>query len=161
MHSGFSPNTVATAHLFRRVLCVELQRDLAAAAQRNLETNGCKNVTVVRADARCIADELVARAGLEHGCTEGGIDEHAASVLREHQFSTLLLDPPRGGLDDATLRAAEAIDNLLCIFCNAEAMLDNLRQLTKSHEVVAMCFLDMFPFTDFLEVAVRLKRKAC
>ena len=141
LHSGFGASTVALASCFRRVLSVEISRDLAAAQRHNLELNGITNVTVARGDA----DDA---GWLRREEAEGG-----------WRFGVALIDPPRGGLSDATLGLLAEMEVVLGVWCNSEAMVANLQELTKTHEVKKLAMIDQFPFTDFFECAVLLERK--
>jgi tRNA (uracil-5-)-methyltransferase len=70
-----------------------------------------------------------------------------------------LVDPPRAGLDDATLTLAQRFDNILYISCNPQTLADNLATLSKSHTIVKTAFFDQFPYTQHLESGVLLQRK--
>ena len=141
LHSGFGASTVALASCFRRVLSVEISRELAAAQRHNLELNGITNVTVARGDA----DDA---GWLRREEAEGG-----------WRFGVALVDPPRGGLSEATLGLLAEMEVVLGVWCNSEAMVANLQELTKTHVVKKLAMIDQFPFTDFLECAVLLERK--
>jgi tRNA (uracil-5-)-methyltransferase len=184
LHCGFGPNSVAVAPYFRKVVSIEISRDLASAAMHNLQRNECDNAMVLRQDCASVHRALLAQGskipageGAQTAVSteesqsvgetpERNADAHSSSA-EEHMFSTLgayffrtvICDPPRGGLDPLTLEAIAAVDNILAIFCNADAMVENLRVLTNTHAVVALCCLDQFPFTEFLECAVQLRRR--
>ena len=67
--------------------------------------------------------------------------------------------PPRGGLSEATIGLLAEMEVVLGVWCNSEAMVANLQELTKTHAVKKLAMIDQFPFTDFLECAVLLERK--
>jgi len=73
--------------------------------------------------------------------------------------STVLVDPPRSGLDAETLALVGGFDHALYVSCNPEALARDLGALGPSHEVVSFAFFDMFPYTSHAECAVRLRRR--
>jgi tRNA (uracil-5-)-methyltransferase len=79
--------------------------------------------------------------------------------LADYRFSTLLVDPPRGGLDPITLALAERFDNILYISCNPHTLRDNLAVLGGSHRCAALALFDQFPYTSHLECGVLLRRR--
>jgi len=78
--------------------------------------------------------------------------------LKEYTFSTVLVDPPRAGLDDDTLQMIANYETILYISCNPDSLRDNLEELTKTHELVDMAMFDQFPYTHHRELGVLLKR---
>ena len=77
----------------------------------------------------------------------------------DYNFSTLFVDPPRCGLDDATIDLAQSFDNIIYISCNPETLKENLSQLVDSHEIVAFAIFDQFPYTHHIECGAILRRK--
>ena len=70
----------------------------------------------------------------------------------------MLVDPPRSGLDENTLRLAGRFEHVFSIACNPDALRMNLEVLRETHDLVTMVALDMFPYTGHMEVLVYLKR---
>jgi tRNA (uracil-5-)-methyltransferase len=79
--------------------------------------------------------------------------------LTHYQFGTLLVDPPRAGLDVATLRLASTFNRVLYISCNPETLSDNLATLSATHSIESLAFFDQFPYTHHLESGVVLSKK--
>ena len=79
--------------------------------------------------------------------------------LAGYQFDTLLVDPPRAGLDTATLGLASAFKRVLYISCNPETLSDNLATLSSTHSIESLAFFDQFPYTHHLESGVVLSKK--
>ncbi|MDB2616869.1 tRNA (uridine(54)-C5)-methyltransferase TrmA, partial [Luminiphilus sp.] len=69
-------------------------------------------------------------------------------------------DPPRAGLDEATLALAGRFNNILYISCNPQTLLSNLTVLQTTHEITDLAFFDQFPYTHHLESGVLLTRRA-
>ena len=157
LHCGFGHNTVALAPHFRDVVGVELNRQLAATAERNLELNGVGNANIVRMDSAAYC---------------GG---------KQQQHDVLLVDPPRAGLDAPTLALAARFRHVLYISCDPNSLRANLDGATieqhapqqgkggehsvapgslpllATHAVVRMAAFDMFPATGHVEMGVYLQ----
>ena len=73
--------------------------------------------------------------------------------------STILVDPPRAGLDEATLRACANFQNVLYISCNPDTLEPALRQLLQTHSLQRMALFDHFPYTKHVECGVFLVAK--
>lgn len=78
--------------------------------------------------------------------------------LADYNFSSLLVDPPRKGLDDLTLKEAQKFDYVFYISCNPETLKQNLLELTKTHKIESMAFFDQFPYTHHAELGLVLKK---
>jgi tRNA (uracil-5-)-methyltransferase len=79
--------------------------------------------------------------------------------LESYRFDTLLVDPPRAGLDDTTLQLASRFERVLYISCNPETLGRNLQALNASHRIEAFALFDQFPYTHHMECGVLLRRR--
>ncbi len=150
LYCGNGNFTVALAPLFGRVLATEVSKSSVRAAHDNLAANGVRNVAMVRMSSDEISDALA--GGREYRRMQD-VD------LAGYRFSTLFVDPPRGGLDAATLELAAGFDNILYISCNPETLRDNLASLERSHRIATAAAFDQFPYTHHLECGLRLARR--
>ena len=78
--------------------------------------------------------------------------------LSDYNFSHVLVDPPRSGLDDKTIEIIKNFKNIIYISCNPETYIDNIRSLT-GHNVKYVELFDQFPNTDHLEIISLLSAK--
>jgi tRNA (uracil-5-)-methyltransferase len=78
--------------------------------------------------------------------------------LEGYDFSTVLVDPPRAGLDAATRELISGMENILYISCNPETLARDLRELSRTHRVEQAAIFDQFPYTEHVECGVVLKR---
>jgi len=150
LYCGNGNFTVALAPLFDKVLATELSKTSVYAAHDNLAANGVDNVTMVRMASEEISDAL---AGGRSYRRMKAVD------LATYDLRTLLVDPPRGGLDEATLALAPRFERMLYISCNPDSLRDNLAQLTRTHRIEAAAAFDQFPYTPHLECGVCLVRR--
>jgi len=150
LYCGNGNFTVALAPLFGRVLATEVSKSSVHAAQFNLEGNSIENVAMVRMSS----DEIsAALAGREVFQRMKDID------LAQYEFSTIFVDPPRSGLDPATLELAAGFDNILYISCNPQTLQDNVAVLQATHAISAAAVFDQFPYTHHLECGLLLTRR--
>jgi tRNA (uracil-5-)-methyltransferase len=150
LYCGNGNFTVALAPLFGKVLATEVSKTSVKAALHNLESNGIANTAIVR----MASEELsAALAGRESFQRLREID------LASHDFSTLFVDPPRSGLDPATLEIAAGFANILYISCNPQTLRDNVAALQATHRIAAAAVFDQFPYTHHLECGMLLQRR--
>lgn len=150
LYCGNGNFSIALADCFDRVLATEISKTSVAAAQQNIVDNGCDNVII----ARLSAEEFVQALQGERQFTR------LQDVnLNEYQFSTVLVDPPRAGLDQAAVNQVRAYDNIIYISCNPQTLVDNLEQLVETHDIVRCALFDQFPYTHHVETGVLLKRR--
>ena len=79
--------------------------------------------------------------------------------LECYDFSHVLVDPPRAGLDEDTIRLISSIDTILYISCNPETLARDLEMLSETHTVTDAALFDQFPHTTHVESGVILRRK--
>lgn len=150
LYCGNGNFTIALAPQFGRVLATEVSKSSVRAADYNLEVNGVGNVTMVRMSSDEISDAL--SGGREYRRMQG-VD------LAAYNFSTLFVDPPRMGLDDATVDMARRFPHILYISCNPSTLRDNVAALQTTHEIKAAAVFDQFPYTPHLECGLLLSRR--
>ena len=150
LYCGNGNFTMALAPLFKRVLATEISKSSVKAAQHNLSVNRIDNVAIVRMSSDEISTALAGGRAfnrLKH------------LPLDDYRFTTLLVDPPRSGLDDVTLALARRFDNILYISCNPQTLHANIAELNDSHRIAALALFDQFPYTHHLECGVLLHKR--
>lgn len=150
LYCGNGNFTVALAENFRRVLATEISRTSVASARENLAANGIENVTVGRMSAEEFAQALKG---------EKGGRRVAEWALDDYDFTTVLVDPPRAGLDAASCRQLSGYARIVYISCNPDTLEDNLALLTETHRITRLALFDQFPWTHHCECGVLLERK--
>ena len=79
--------------------------------------------------------------------------------LPSYRFSTIFVDPPRSGLDPATLALASGFEHILYISCNPDTLRDNVAALHATHRITAAAVFDQFPYTHHLESGMLLQKR--
>ena len=74
---------------------------------------------------------------------------------------SILVDPPRAGCDEDTLRLVARFRSVLYIACDAASLVRDLneRGLAETHDVRRAALFDHFPYSKFCEVVVWLEAK--
>ena len=82
-------------------------------------------------------------------------------TAKKHKISTLVLDPPRSGLDDDMLIGiTKALpDKIIYVSCNPATLAKNLSYLLKYYRLVEITPFDMFPESAHVESISLLLRK--
>ena len=152
LYCGNGNFTLPLARHFDAVLATELSKIGTRAAQENLAANGIDNVSVVRLSAEEVSEAFAGARSFRRLAA-------LPRPLADYRLGTVFVDPPRAGLDAATLACVRGFDTILYISCNPTTLLANLEQLAQSHRIDALAFFDQFPYTDHLECGVRLRRR--
>ena len=148
-YCGLGNFTIPISRHFRRVLATEVSKNSIKAAKENCTLNGIENTQFIRLNAKETAEAL-SKVREFRRLKDINLDEY--------EFSTILVDPPRAGLDEDTINLAKSIDNIVYISCNPETLALNLKELTKTHKVTKVALFDQFPYTHHIESGVILKR---
>lgn len=75
-------------------------------------------------------------------------------------LKTLIVDPPRAGLDSETEKLMLEFDNIVYVSCNPETLHENLKAVEDTHDIKSFAIFDQFPFTHHIECGVYLTKKA-
>ena len=141
--------SIALAQNFRKVLATEIAKASVYSAQHNIKINNIDNLII----ARLSAEEFTSAIKKERQFNRlQGIN------LDDYQCQTVLVDPPRAGLDDNTLEIIQIYQRIIYISCNPNTLKNNLEQLTKTHHIEHFAMFDQFPYTDHIETGIVLRK---
>jgi tRNA (uracil-5-)-methyltransferase len=150
LYCGNGNFSIALAEHYNKVMATEISKTSVYAAQDNIEKNDIDNLIIARLSSEEFVQalqEVRAFRRLE------GID------LKAYDFKTTLVDPPRSGLDDESVKQTQGYDNIIYISCNPETLHNNLQEFTKTHDIKRFALFDQFPYTHHIECGVFLQRK--
>lgn len=151
LYCGHGNFTIPLAAKFNRVLASEISKSSIANARINCELNGVCNAQFVRLSA----DELMSAFARQREFERlKGID------IFGYDFSHVLIDPPRAGLEPSVLGFIKNFQNLIYISCNPQTLCENLRSLCATHEVCRFAIFDQFAHTSHIECGVLLRRRS-
>ena len=151
LYCGNGNFTLPLSTRFRRVLATELAKSSVYAAQWNIEQNQIENIQV----ARLSAEEFTQAY---NGEREFRRLQEAEIEISSYDFDTVFVDPPRAGIDDATLKLLQRFKRIIYISCNPDTLHDNLKTLCQSHKVTQFALFDQFPYTHHVESGVLLEK---
>lgn len=151
LYCGLGNFSIPMAANFNRVLATEIAKSSVAAAQYNIAANDVSNLTILRMSSE---DFVLAQKGVRAFNRLANID------LDEYDCQTVLVDPPRAGLDNATIEMVNEYRTIVYISCNPQTLKDNLSQLLVTHYVKDFAMFDQFPYTEHAECGVCLERKS-
>jgi tRNA (uracil-5-)-methyltransferase len=150
LYCGSGNFSVPLAQNFEKVLATEISKTSVAAAQDNIVQNNLNNLKIIRMSS----EEFVqAQQGVRKFRRLEGID------LADYQCKTVLVDPPRAGLDESTVNMISQYENIVYISCNPDTLKLNLDTLLKTHTISRFALFDQFPYTQHTECGIYLKNK--
>jgi len=151
LYCGNGNFTLPLSRHFGKTLTTEVSKTSIAALKWGIEENQLKNIDHARLSAEELSQAL---SGTRPFRRLSHLD------LSAYHFSTILVDPPRAGIDDTTLTFMSGFENIIYISCNPTTLASNLRELSHTHNLISAATFDQFPFTPHLEAGVRLKRNS-
>lgn len=148
-YCGLGNFTLPLSHYFDKVLSTEISKRSIQAALENCTLNGVDNITFVRLASEEMTEALNGMRVFER---LKDID------LNSYDFSTVLVNPPRAGLDEGTIALISQIENIIYISCSPETLARDLETLTKTHRAIDAAMYDQFPHTTHVESGVFLRK---
>lgn len=185
LYCGGGTFTSPLSRNFRGVLATELSKASVVLAKKAFTDNGISNVTIAPVSAEDFSDMyLKFLASREKNVAfSGGNLGHTGSVPGItnlnifNNISTVFVDPPRAGCDDATCALLARFDKICYISCNPETLARDVAKITAivgpgtssatgkdktrlyRHKIVRMAAFDQFPYTHHLEGGVMLVKE--
>ncbi len=150
LYCGNGNFSIALAQNFDRVLGTEISKTSVRSAQVNIKENNIENIDIVRMSSEEFSQAM---NGERQFRRLEGFD------LTTYNYDTVLVDPPRAGLDDDSVELVSRFNKVIYISCNPNTLKDNLEQLTRTHTIQQFALFDQFPYTDHIEVGMILTRK--
>ncbi|WP_419766191.1 MAG: tRNA (uridine(54)-C5)-methyltransferase TrmA [Arcobacter sp.] len=151
LYCGGGNFTIALSTKFNKVLATEISKTSINSALKNCELNNTNNITFIRMSSEEFVEAL------------NGVREFRRLKdvnLKDYNFSTIFVDPPRSGLDETTTELAKNFEQIIYISCNPETLHRDLKELTKTHQILNLALFDQFSYSKHVETGVILK-KSC
>lgn len=150
LYCGNGNFSIALAENFDRVLGTEISKTSVKSAQVNIQANNLNNIDIVRMSSEEFSQAM---NGERQFRRLAGFD------LTTYNYDTVLVDPPRAGLDDDSVELVSRFQKIIYISCNPQTLKDNLLQLSKTHIIEKFALFDQFPYTEHIETGVVLTKK--
>ena len=141
VYCGAGAISLAAAGLCRRVTGIEIVPEAIRDAKENAEINGLSEKTeFVCGDAACVYPKL----------------------HRQRHFSTVIVDPPRKGMDAPVVSALlqSPAERVVYVSCNPATLARDVKALcaNQTYRLVSAQPVDMFPQTEHVETVVLMSR---
>lgn len=150
LYCGGGNFTIPLSTKFNGVLATEISKTSIRSAQINCSLNDTGNIDFIRMSS----EEFVEALNEEREFRRlKDVD------LKAYNFSTIFVDPPRAGLDETTTKLTQTFENILYISCNPETLHRDLKELTKTHQVLKFALFDQFAYTNHIECGIILRKK--
>ena len=149
LYCGGGNFTIPLSTKFNKVLATEISKTSIKSALKNCELNNVNNISFIRMSA----EEFV--QGLQEVRTFNRLKD---VNLKDYNFDTIFMDPPRSGLDDTTRALAKDFEQIIYISCNPETLHRDLKELTNTHEIVRFALFDQFAYTNHIESGIILNK---
>lgn len=150
LYCGHGNFTLPLSTKFRKTLATEISKTSIRVAIENLELNNITNIEFARLSAEEFTQALMKVRKfrrLEH------ID------LDSYDFNTILVDPPRSGVDSTCIKIMKNHEKIIYISCNPETLKRDLDILLEDYEVEKFAMFDQFVYTKHIECGVILHKK--
>jgi len=152
LYCGAGNFTIPLSSYFDKVLATEISKSSIKAAKENIKLNGVENIKFIRLSASEFSEAVKKKRIFRRVVNEG-------VLLDSYDFSTILVDPPRAGLDSESIEVVSKIDNIIYISCSQESMIRDLKILLNDYEISDFAIFDQFPYTNHIETIIKLKRR--
>ncbi|WP_241242444.1 tRNA (uridine(54)-C5)-methyltransferase TrmA [Thalassotalea sp. G2M2-11] len=150
LYCGNGNFSIALAQNFDRVLGTEISKTSVKSAQTNIAMNNIDNIHIIRMSSEEFSQAM-------NG--ERQFRRLADFDLSSYRYETVLVDPPRAGLDPDSVELVSRFNDIIYISCNPDTLKDNLKTLVKTHRIEKVALFDQFPYTDHIETGVILTRR--
>jgi tRNA (uracil-5-)-methyltransferase len=149
-YCGLGNFTLPLSSCFDKVLATEVSKKSIYNAKENCEINGIKNIDFIRLSSEEMSEAL---------SKSREFNRLKDINLDSYDFSCVLVDPPRAGLDSDTIKLISNIEYIIYISCNPETLSRDLKTLLSTHGIIDGAVFDQFPYTSHIESGVFLKKK--
>lgn len=150
LYCGNGNFSIALAQNFDRVLGTEISKTSVKSAQVNIKANNIENINIVRMSSEEFSQAM---NGEREFRRLEGFD------LTDYRYDTVLVDPPRAGLDKDSIELVSRFNKVIYISCNPNTLKENLQVLSKTHKIDKFALFDQFPYTKHIEAGVVLTKK--
>lgn len=149
LYCGNGNFSIALAPNFSKVLATEISKSSVNSAQVNILANNIKNLDIIRMSSEEFSQAM---NGEREFRRLQGFD------LSQYSYDTVLVDPPRAGLDQDSCELVSRFEKIIYISCNPHTLHENLTVLCKTHKIEKYALFDQFPYTDHIECGVILTK---
>ena len=152
LYCGGCTFSIPLSYHFRKVIATEMNKTSVELAIHAIHDNNIHNIQIIR-----LSSEEFTQAYEQTREFRRLKDAHINLSL--YNITTVLVDPPRAGLDEGTCTLLTKFQYIIYISCNPHTLVRDLCILCKTHDIINTAVFDQFPYTDHLECGVYLTRR--
>ena len=152
LYCGGGTFTAPLSRNFRSVLATEISKASVELATKSFALNDIKNIKIARLSSEEFGEFYAGRKSYSRV-------EDVGIRVKNYNISTVLVDPPRAGLDPGTCSLISQFEKIVYISCNPETLARDVAQLLLTHTVERVAAFDQFPYTHHLEGGVFLVKR--
>jgi tRNA (uracil-5-)-methyltransferase len=149
LYCGNGNFTLPLSFKFNKVLATEISKTSIKNIKLNCQLNDIKNIKCARLSAQEFT-QAINNTRIFRRLVQENIN------FDDYDFSTILVDPPRAGLDDITLDLVKKFNQVIYISCNSQTLHRDLKYIMKTHKIKKFAFFDQFAYTSHIECGVIL-----
>ncbi len=147
LYCGHGNFTIPLSENFDKVLATEISKKSIKAAKENVALNHINNISFVRLSSEELTQALNGKREFRR---------LKDIELKEFNFTTVFVDPPRAGVDEDSLKLLQKFEHIIYISCNPSTLKRDLKTLCKTHKIDKFALFDQFAFTSHIECGVIL-----
>ena len=148
LYCGVGTFTLPLSKVFNKILATENNRSSIKCLNKALLDNNINNIS----NSRLSSDEVSEAMDGKKFIRMGNIK------LVDYDFSHIIVDPPRSGLDFNTLNMLKKFKNIIYISCNPKTYIRDINKIS-THYIDEIELFDQFPNTNHLEIISLLRIK--
>ena len=147
LYCGSGTFTLPLRKIFNKIFASENNRQSIRCLNQSISQQNIKNIFYARLSAEEVSELF-----------EGRIFNRMKGVdINDFNFSHILVDPPRAGLDSNVINLINNFKNVIYISCNYETYIRDIDSL-KDYKIQNIEIFDQFPNTNHLEIVSLLSK---
>ena len=147
LYCGSGTFTLPLRKIFNKIFASENNRQSIRCLNQSISQQNIKNIFYARLSAEEVSELF-----------EGRIFNRMKGIdINDFNFSHILVDPPRAGLDSNVINLIKNFKNIIYISCNCETYIRDIDSL-KDYKIQNIEIFDQFPNTNHLEIVSLLSK---
>ena len=137
LYSGTGTIGIYVSKYVKKVISVEINKFAVEDAKKNKELNNVDNIEFICDDVANVIDRF------------------------KENIDSIIVDPPRSGLDDKTINYLKVIkpNKIVYVSCDPITLARDLEKLNELYDIIEITPVDMFPNTSHVENVCVLKNR--
>ena len=148
LYCGSGTFTLPLSYKFNKVFATESNRQSIKCLKKSIDGLSINNIDFARLSAEEVSEAF-----------DGRVFRRMNTInINTYNFSHVLVDPPRSGLNDEVINIIKKFNNIIYISCNYETYVRDINKLNK-FSIKHIEIFDQFPNTEHLEVVSLLSKQ--